>query len=77
MTRALVRTTLSRYAEVDPAAWRFERNRYGRPHLLAGQCDRDLRFNLSHTRGLIASVPRLDETREELPVLDRGAWETV
>ena len=54
ITRALVRTTLSRYAEVDPAAWRFELNRYGRPHLAAGQCDPDLRFNLSHTRGLIA-----------------------
>lgn len=30
-----------------------------------------------YTRGLIASVPRLDETREELPVLDRSAWETA
>lgn len=27
-----------------------------------------------YTRGLIASVPRMDETRAELPVLDRGAW---
>lgn len=27
-----------------------------------------------YTRGLIASVPRMDETRDELPVLDRGAW---
>ena len=30
-----------------------------------------------YTRGLIASVPRLDETREELPVLDRSQWETA
>jgi peptide/nickel transport system ATP-binding protein len=28
-----------------------------------------------YTRGLIASVPRMNETRAELPVLDRGAWE--
>jgi peptide/nickel transport system ATP-binding protein len=28
----------------------------------------------AYTRGLIAAVPRLDETREELPVLDRSAW---
>ena len=54
VTRALVRTTLSRYAAVGPAAWRFEQNRYGRPHLAPGQTHRDLRFNLSHTRGLIA-----------------------
>ena len=27
-----------------------------------------------YTRGLLASVPRIDETRAELPVLDRGAW---
>lgn len=28
-----------------------------------------------YTRGLIASAPRLDETRDELPVLDRSQWE--
>jgi peptide/nickel transport system ATP-binding protein len=27
-----------------------------------------------YTRGLLASVPRMDETRDELPVLDRSAW---
>jgi peptide/nickel transport system ATP-binding protein len=27
-----------------------------------------------YTRGLIASIPRIDETREELPVLDRNGW---
>jgi peptide/nickel transport system ATP-binding protein len=27
-----------------------------------------------YTRGLLASMPRLNETRAELPVLDRGAW---
>src|SRR3954451_20032403 len=55
LTRALVRTTLSRYAAVPPAAWRFIANDHGRPEIL----DRaagvpDLRFNLSHTDGLIA-----------------------
>jgi peptide/nickel transport system ATP-binding protein len=30
-----------------------------------------------YTRGLLASVPRMDETREELPVLDRSAWATA
>jgi len=27
-----------------------------------------------YTRGLLASIPRLDETRDELPVLDRSGW---
>ena len=33
-------------------------------------------MNATHpyTRALISAVPRLDETREELPVLDRSAW---
>lgn len=55
MTRALVRTMLSRYASVAPADWRFIANVHGRPEIL----DRpkgapDLRFNISHTDGLIA-----------------------
>src|SRR4029453_1384894 len=55
ITRALVRTMLSRYAEVAPRDWRFVTNQFGRPEVL----DRpahvpDLRFNLSHTDGLIA-----------------------
>ena len=82
VTRALVRTTLSRYAPVDPAAWRFELNRYGRPHLVPGQCDPDLRFNLSHTRGLIAcavtigqeigcDVESLQRSGETVAIADR------
>ena len=27
-----------------------------------------------YTRGLIAAIPRIDETRDELPVLDRSGW---
>ena len=55
LTRALVRTTLSRYAPVAPADWQFIANVHGRPEIL----DRpagvpDLRFNISHTDGLIA-----------------------
>jgi 4'-phosphopantetheinyl transferase len=55
LTRALVRTMLSRYAGVPPAGWSFIANVHGRPEIL----DRprgvpDLRFNVSHTEGLIA-----------------------
>ena len=30
-----------------------------------------------YTRGLLASIPRIDETRDELPVLDRSSWEAA
>lgn len=59
VTRAMVRILLSRYAPVAPESWRFSKNAYGRPAIcdaIAGTVDlaRDLSFNLSHTRGLIA-----------------------
>lgn len=55
VTRALVRTTLSRYADVDPAAWVFANNEHGRPAIVPpeGASCEDIRFNLSHTSGLI------------------------
>jgi 4'-phosphopantetheinyl transferase len=52
--RALLRTTLSRYAEVAETEWRFETNAYGCPFVAAPAAHRDLRFNLSHTEGLVA-----------------------
>ena len=56
LTRALCRTTLSRYADVAPADWRFRRNEYGRPEIAAPAEAPPLRFNLSHGRGLVACV---------------------
>lgn len=52
ITRALVRTTLSKYAACDPAAWRFEANPWGRPHACGPRPAPY--FNLSNTRGLVA-----------------------
>lgn len=60
VTRALVRTVLSRYADVDPYAWRFSKNAYGRPEIAAPQGLLQLRFNLSHTDGLIVCLVALD-----------------
>jgi 4'-phosphopantetheinyl transferase len=58
VTRALVRTTLSKYVPIDPAEWIFATNAYGRPRIadqIANDNDgaRTLVFNLAHTRGLI------------------------
>ena len=52
--RVLVRTTLSRYCEIEPAAWTFRSNQHGRPEIVNPDAPAGLRFNLSHTAGLIA-----------------------
>jgi len=58
----LLRRALSRHlgsapgvSDSSPAAWRFRSNRHGRPELDLGS-DPPLRFNLSHTQGLVACV---------------------
>jgi 4'-phosphopantetheinyl transferase len=51
ITRALVRTTLSLYADVPPASWRFSSGTHGRPEVdgdAHGLC-----FNVAHTEGLV------------------------
>jgi 4'-phosphopantetheinyl transferase len=56
VAHALVRRVLSRYADVPPGDWRFETSRYGRPEIAAPALSIPLRFNLSHTPGLVACV---------------------
>jgi 4'-phosphopantetheinyl transferase len=53
LTRALIRTVLSRYSGVDPRAWRFNTNEYGRPQVVAPDVSATLCFNIAHTEGLI------------------------
>ncbi len=60
VTRALVRTVLSRYAPVEPDRWQFEVNAYGRPEIAEPQARYGLKFNLSHTAGLVACVVAID-----------------
>lgn len=55
VTRALVRTTLSRYMAVRPEDWEFETSAGGRPEI-ARPSGTGLRFNLSHTRGVVACL---------------------
>jgi 4'-phosphopantetheinyl transferase len=59
MTRALVRSTLSRYAPVAPEAWTFVANEHGRPAIAAAE-HAWLHFNLSNTHGLIACAVARD-----------------
>ncbi len=53
VTRALVRTTLSHYSAIHPADWRFCKNEYGKPEIANTAVKDSLRFNVSHTKGLI------------------------
>jgi len=53
ITRALVRACLSAYYPVDPAEWRFAKNGYGKPEISHPDTELPIRFNLSHTRGLV------------------------
>jgi 4'-phosphopantetheinyl transferase len=83
ITRALVRTVLSRYCEVAPEHWRFVRDDHGRPHVTSDQRVPGLpAFNLSHSRGLIvcavtgasavgADVEDVNERRSSLEIAQR------
>jgi 4'-phosphopantetheinyl transferase len=59
LTRALVRTALSRYAPLSPRTWRFRPNPHGRP-LIANSEGRTLCFNLAHTEGMIVCAVTRD-----------------
>ena len=71
VTRVLVRTTLSRYCDVPPARWRFRTNDHGRPEIDTPPST--IRFNLSHTRGLIVClVSRGREVGVDVESLNRA-----
>jgi len=50
LTRALVRTVMSRYGPVPPSQWRFAQGPHGRPEL---DPPAGLHFNLSNSPGLV------------------------
>jgi 4'-phosphopantetheinyl transferase len=79
VTRALVRTVLSRYAPTPAEAWRFTENAYGRPQVAnEGAAERALVFNVSHTRetvllGITTGQPLgvdIEEMQRERALLD-------
>jgi 4'-phosphopantetheinyl transferase len=70
ITRALVRSSLSRYRAVPPRAWRFGKNAYGRPHTEPG-CG--LQWNLSNTTALVVcAVSQRGEVGVDVEPLDRA-----
>jgi len=68
----LLRMTLSRYAPVAPQDWSFVANAYGRPELACPDAQVPLRFNLSHTHGLVAcAVTRTDDIGVDVEDMSR------
>ncbi len=59
VTRALVRTVLSRYTSMTPEAIRFTKNSFGRPELPTEDNPDSLRFNISHTDGMVGCAVTL------------------
>jgi 4'-phosphopantetheinyl transferase len=54
--RILLRSVLSQYAGLRPEKWRFEANRFGRPHIANADAPRGLLFNLSHKPGCVTCL---------------------
>lgn len=79
-TRALCRAVLSRYAPVEPSAWRFRANRWGRPEVDSHELGW-LRYNLSNVDGMLACVVArnrevgvdVEDTAREVDVLSTAA----
>jgi 4'-phosphopantetheinyl transferase len=54
VTRAMVRTVLSKYAEAPPRDWRFDVNVWGRPSIARGHGPASgIDFNVSHADGIV------------------------
>jgi 4'-phosphopantetheinyl transferase len=70
---ALVRARLSCHAAVDAADWQFTTGSSGRPEIVPRAGLPPLRFNLSHTRGLVAiAVTAESDVGLDVECLDRS-----
>jgi 4'-phosphopantetheinyl transferase len=56
LSRLLLRTTLSRYADVPPGAWRFVTNEHGKPRVAREAGRPAPSFNIAHTAGVAVAA---------------------
>lgn len=61
ITRAFIRYVLSQYADISPQDWRFIKGEKDKPEIANSSLLLPLRFNLSHTDGLIICAITLDD----------------
>jgi len=73
VAHALLRTSLSRYADARPDTWTFSSQAFGRPEIADHEPPGErIRFNLSHTSGLAACVIARDvDVGIDVECLDR------
>ena len=73
VSHLLLRTTLSRYSDLLPNAWRFINNDHGKPRLDPDAGLIPLSFSLSHTKGLsVVGVTREGEIGADVEQADRS-----
>jgi len=78
---ALTRAMLSEVTGMPSTAWRFVEGKYGRPEVASSCATGGLRFNISHTRGLVACAVAYQavgvdvESADHMP--DLGIADTV
>ena len=61
ITRAMVRNVLSLYENsINPEQWGFDKNEYGKPAINNNGLTIPIRFNLSHTEGMIVLAITLE-----------------
>jgi 4'-phosphopantetheinyl transferase len=60
VAHGLLRTCLSKYDDVAPEHWAFSKNKFGKPSIETPEPSRPMRFNLSHTKGMVACLITLD-----------------
>jgi 4'-phosphopantetheinyl transferase len=79
VSKALLRQVLSRYHPARPSDWRFALNAFGKPRIATPSAGQVLRFNLTHTQGLVAiAVTSGREVGIDAEWVDRElAWRTL
>jgi 4'-phosphopantetheinyl transferase len=70
VAHALVRQSLSRYADVPPEAWRFAAQAFGKP-VITTQFDGELTFNTAHTDGCVACAVARHDVGIDVESVDR------
>ncbi|MEW6333885.1 MAG: 4'-phosphopantetheinyl transferase superfamily protein, partial [Thermodesulfobacteriota bacterium] len=72
VSHLLVRTALSRYADLPPDAWRFIHDRFGKPHIDPAMGAAPLTFSLAHTASLaVVGVARQHRIGVDVEKADR------
>jgi 4'-phosphopantetheinyl transferase len=69
---ALTRAMLSEVTGKPTAAWRFAEGEYGRPELASCCAIDGLRFNISHTRGLVTCAVAYRDVGVDVESADRA-----